>query len=869
MQVIELTAGTYWLEIPEADLRLLCGCPADAVKHLMKRGLIRRVERDGASFETGPNAVLLSDLTLQGGEFCNLAEFPVLQMLYRQGLLIPGHPNNTGAKPLLVGLPDQVRAQMDYIHRGNYGLLSEEELRAAGVPPETAAEWMRVKLRFAFGQIRPPEDLLDTALVEDREVEIRGGVTIRRVDVNVFEVRHGPRRATIDLNLEPGTGYAAPFTLGYHNLRREYFSVVHSGEGDGWDTERPAMGSVLMYQGKIFLIDAGPNLSTILAALGIGVHEVEGIFHTHCHDDHFAGLTTLVRADHRVKYYATPAVRASVAKKLAALMSMSEDSFEDYFEVHDLAWDAWNDIDGLEVKPLYSPHPLETSVFVFRTLWQNGWRSYAHHADIASFRVLDQMTEDDPAKPGISTALAAKVRDDYLAPADIKKLDIGGGMIHGAAEDFADDLSGKLILAHTAHPLTLAQRRIGSGAPFGTMDVLIPAEQEYPLRFAHEYLSQYLADCPRHLVSLLLNHPVRTINPQTILIREGEPCDTVYLVLRGSVEAIGAHRDIGAKMTAGAILGELAALEDAVSTDTIRALGFVCVLCLPATLYREVVTRAGLLRRVHRLAAARQFFNRTWLLDENVSGLIRNRIATEAVEVRFDAGEDVPLAGRDHLLLIRHGVIEKLLDGRVADSIGPGSHVGVTEVLEPGRSPFTYRAAEATAALAIPGDLLLSIPVTRLKLLESYRRRMAEAFLPRAPGPAFPWLSDHMLGIPSMDHQHERLFDLTGVVLENLKGGRRGDLLDSLDALIEATRQHFQDEEVLLERAGYGDVERHAALHASLLEEIIGLRQRCAGGRPVDAGSFHRFFRDWLTKHVTVDDAAYVPHLLEQEFYSL
>ena len=29
-------------------------------------------------------------------------EFPVLQMLYRQGMLLPNHPNNTGVKPLLI-----------------------------------------------------------------------------------------------------------------------------------------------------------------------------------------------------------------------------------------------------------------------------------------------------------------------------------------------------------------------------------------------------------------------------------------------------------------------------------------------------------------------------------------------------------------------------------------------------------------------------------------------------------------------------------------------------------------------------------------------------------------------------------------------
>jgi hemerythrin len=36
-------------------------------------------------------------------------------MLYRQGVLLPNHPRNTGRKPMLIGLEEQVRAQGVYI----------------------------------------------------------------------------------------------------------------------------------------------------------------------------------------------------------------------------------------------------------------------------------------------------------------------------------------------------------------------------------------------------------------------------------------------------------------------------------------------------------------------------------------------------------------------------------------------------------------------------------------------------------------------------------------------------------------------------------------------------------------------------------
>ena len=184
MEKIKVASGLFWVSIPEADLRIQCGSPADSVKHLMKKGLIKSVLKDGVAFETGPNAILLSDVPIQQGSMANLAEFPVLQMLYRQGMLLPGHPNNTGRRPLLLGAEDQVKSQSEYIFRGNYGLASREELQEAGVRGSEADRMMGIKKRFAFGQIRRTEELLDMRIIGRESLEIAPGVSIRRLNLN-------------------------------------------------------------------------------------------------------------------------------------------------------------------------------------------------------------------------------------------------------------------------------------------------------------------------------------------------------------------------------------------------------------------------------------------------------------------------------------------------------------------------------------------------------------------------------------------------------------------------------------------------------------------------------------------------------------
>ena len=112
LRKIQITQGIFWVEIPSVGLNILCGCPGDSVKHLMKRGLIHPTEKDGIIFETGPNVILLSDVLLQNGNISNMAEFPILQMLYRQGMILPNHPNNTGIKPLIIGLTAQIKSPL-------------------------------------------------------------------------------------------------------------------------------------------------------------------------------------------------------------------------------------------------------------------------------------------------------------------------------------------------------------------------------------------------------------------------------------------------------------------------------------------------------------------------------------------------------------------------------------------------------------------------------------------------------------------------------------------------------------------------------------------------------------------------------------
>ena len=866
---IDVSTGISWIEVPGAQLSMLCGCPEDSVKHLMKRGLIVTTEHDGVAYETGPNAILLSDVMIQNGAFANLAEFPVLQMLYRQGMILPNHPGNTGIKPLLVGSKEQINVQMQYIYRGNYGLISEEEIMDTGIPAAEARDMMRMKLKFAFGNIRHTGNLLDARIVESDPVEILNGVYIQRLDMNVFEIQYKDEKVNVDLNLHPNETYGIPYPLNYHDIGREYFAVIHSGEGDGWDINHATMASILMFQGKIYLVDAGPNIQYTLRSLGIGINEIEGIFHTHGHDDHFCGLTTLMRTDRKIKYYATSLVCASVNKKLSALLSIEERDFSNFFEFHELTFDTWNDIGGLEVKPIFSPHPVETSIFIFRTLWRDGYKSYAHFADIVALEVLKEMITEDDSKNGVSQVFFDSVKESYLSKVDLKKLDIGGGMIHGNAEDFRGDSTEKIILAHTAHELTDREKEIGSGAPFGTIDVLIPTTQDFSREIASEFLYSYFPSVPVHDIRILLNNPITSFNPETILLKKGEKNNDILLILTGSVEQIQTENGAGNLLSAGAFIGEVSGLLDNPSSETYRATSFVRALSIPCGLCLAFVKKNDLYDRIRQLQEKREFLQRTWLFGEAVSYPAQNRIAEALEPNRYPEEREITYDNLSSLNLIVRGSVERFIKEDVFEIIGPGNFFGEESAVFEIPSLYHFRAIEPTEVYRVSGDVLSDLPIVHWKLLETFKKRMGLILKSENRSiPVFQWQDEYSVNIQRMDTHHKRLFNMAYRLHDAVESGEaRAALEETLNFLISYSEFHFSEEERLMAQYGYPDAEIHGREHKDLLTKVLALREKFRLGDIEIDTEFIDFLKDWIINHILSEDRKYGPFLNSKGVY--
>jgi hemerythrin-like metal-binding protein len=123
------------------------------------------------------------------------------------------------------------------------------------------------------------------------------------------------------------------------------------------------------------------------------------------------------------------------------------------------------------------------------------------------------------------------------------------------------------------------------------------------------------------------------------------------------------------------------------------------------------------------------------------------------------------------------------------------------------------------------------------------------------------WSPSLATGQPTIDAQHQELFRGIAALHEAMTSRNASSVETTklLDYLVSFTKTHFSEEEGLMRRANYPDLERHQGVHRRLIAQLSELQQQRAAGARLSPLDVTAFLAAWLRHHIGEVDQGYVP----------
>ena len=119
-------------------------------------------------------------------------------------------------------------------------------------------------------------------------------------------------------------------------------------------------------------------------------------------------------------------------------------------------------------------------------------------------------------------------------------------------------------------------------------------------------------------------------------------------------------------------------------------------------------------------------------------------------------------------------------------------------------------------------------------------------------------------GFHEQDRQHSRLIDLINMVYSALsKQNDKATLAKIVDELIDYTETHFEWENRLMKKLGFGATEGHMEMHKKYVNEIVEFKNKLMSDKYVAGVNVMAFLKDWLENHIMKTDVVLAKFLKE------
>lgn len=127
------------------------------------------------------------------------------------------------------------------------------------------------------------------------------------------------------------------------------------------------------------------------------------------------------------------------------------------------------------------------------------------------------------------------------------------------------------------------------------------------------------------------------------------------------------------------------------------------------------------------------------------------------------------------------------------------------------------------------------------------------------------WSDEYSVGIPRMDMQHQRWFDLINMLHQAMAQGEAdtkvGAILEEVRAY---TRTHFSEEEALMEQYAFPGFTGHKRVHDAFIKQLDDMVRMGGNSRVLLSMEAMRTMKDWLVRHIQQMDQHYARFLVDK-----
>jgi hemerythrin len=145
-------------------------------------------------------------------------------------------------------------------------------------------------------------------------------------------------------------------------------------------------------------------------------------------------------------------------------------------------------------------------------------------------------------------------------------------------------------------------------------------------------------------------------------------------------------------------------------------------------------------------------------------------------------------------------------------------------------------------------------------MVDDQERRMGGA---ETRGKYVVWQETNSVGNKTLDEQHKRLLDILNRLYDAMSAVAPVRVRALTEELVNYTREHFRDEERMLLRAGYPNLEQHKSIHQTMVAKTNKMHQQFQrnGDDFGDPVVLLQFLREWWLEHINQVDRQYVEYV--------